>query len=128
MVTRNLDHQHSASRQRGLHQGSEDCIKAARTASAVLSQISRAFHFQERRIFVRLYTQYTRTHIEFAVSAWYISPWTTADKQCLEKVQKRAIRMVNGLAGQSFEERLVGLNMEVRRRGDIGWTCYRCSK
>jgi hypothetical protein len=43
-------------------------------------------------------------HLEFAVAAW--SPWSTADMECLEKVQKRAINMVSGLKSAVYEERL----------------------
>ena len=45
------------------------CAKAARTAQTVLSQISRAFHFQDRHVFLKLYKQYVRLHLEFAVQA-----------------------------------------------------------
>jgi ribonuclease P/MRP protein subunit RPP40 len=85
------------------------CAKAARTASTVLSQLSRSFHFRDRHIFVRLYKQYVRPHLEFASTAW--SPWTQSDKECLEKVQKRAIRMVSGLSSAKYEERLAELGM-----------------
>jgi hypothetical protein len=61
------------------------CAKAARTAATVLRQVSRAFHFRDRHIFVRLYTQYVRPHLEFASPAW--SPWAQADKECLERVR-----------------------------------------
>ena len=43
------------------------CAKAARTAQTVLSQISRAFHFRDRHVFLKLYIQYLRPHLEFAV-------------------------------------------------------------
>ena len=39
---------------------SAQCSKAARTAKAVLGQISRAFHYRDRHVFMRLYTQYVR--------------------------------------------------------------------
>jgi ribonuclease P/MRP protein subunit RPP40 len=45
------------------------CAKAARKASAVLGQISRAFHYRHRHIFLNLYKQYVRPHLEFAVQA-----------------------------------------------------------
>jgi len=44
------------------------CAAAARTAQVVLGQISRAFHYRDRHIFVRLYKQYVRPHLEF----WYV--------------------------------------------------------
>ncbi len=76
------------------------CAKAARTASTLLSHLSRSFHFRDRHVFVRLYKQYVRPHLVFASTAW--SPWTQSDKECLEKVQERAIRMVSGSGGQSY--------------------------
>ncbi len=85
------------------------CAKAAQTASMVLGQISRAFHFRDRHIFVRLYKQYVLPHLEFAGAAW--SPWTAADKDVLENVQRRAIKMVAGLATNRYEDRLAELGM-----------------
>jgi hypothetical protein len=72
---------------------SAQCKKAARTAQTVLSQISRAFHFRDRHVFLRLYVQYVRQHLEFASPAW--SPWLEADKESLEKIQRRAVNMVS---------------------------------
>ena len=85
------------------------CTKAARTAQAVLGQLARAFHYRDRHVFIRLYTQYVRPHLEFATPVW--SPWSQADIECIEKVQRRAVAMVSGLAGASYEERLDELDM-----------------
>ena len=57
----------------------QQCKKAAQTASAVLAQITRAFHYRDRHVFLSLYQQYVRPHLELAVAAW--SPWTQADIQ-----------------------------------------------
>ena len=86
------------------------CRKAARTAAAVLGQICRAFHYRDRHVFIQLYKQYVRPHLEFACAAW--SPWQEGDKACLERVQQRAVAMVSGLAGREYEERLKELDME----------------
>ena len=88
---------------------SEQCSKAARSANAVLGQIARAFHYRDRWTFIRLYKLYVRPHLEFATAAW--NPWTVADVECLEKVQKRAIMMVFGLGQQNYEERLKSLGL-----------------
>jgi hypothetical protein len=97
------------------------CSKVARTASAVLGQISRAFHYRDRYTFMNLYKQYARPHFEFAVQAW--SPWTQQDKDTLEKVQKRAVGMVSGLQGSSYEEKLEELDLttleERRHQADM---------
>jgi len=92
------------------------CAQAAKTAQSVLSQISRAFHFRDRHTFKKLYVQYVRPHLEFAVTAW--SPWLEADKSCLEKIQQRAVSMISGLKGTTYEEKLreIGLTTLEERR------------
>jgi len=90
--------------------------KAASTATAVLNQILRTFHYRDRKTFLRLYAQYVRPHLEFAAPAW--SPWTITDKECIESVQKKAIKAVSGLKGKTYEERLLELaipSLEQRR-------------
>ena len=47
----------------------------------------RSFHFRDKVTFVKLYEQYVRPHLEFAVPAW--SPWTQGDIEKLEKIQRR---------------------------------------
>ena len=89
---------------------SAQCAKAARTAKAVLGQISRAFHYRDRHIFMRLYTQYVRPHLEFSTQAW--APWMEGDKQVLEKVQRKAVGMVSGLSGREYEDRLAELGLQ----------------
>ena len=86
------------------------CTKAARTAQAVLSQISRAFHSRDRHIFIRLYKQYVRPHLEFSTQAW--SPWLEQDKASLEKIQRRAVAIVSGLVRKQYEERLKELSLQ----------------
>ncbi len=59
------------------------CSEAARRATGVLTQISKAFLYRDRVTFLKLYTQFVRCHLEFSVTAW--SPWTVSDKEVLEK-------------------------------------------
>ena len=87
----------------------QQCVEAAQRANVVLGQITRAFHFRDRITFIQLYKQYVRPHLEFASPAW--SPWTQGDVEVLERVQKRAIKMVSGLNGRTYEERLRELKM-----------------
>lgn len=97
------------------------CARAARTAQGVLGQITRAFHYRDRHVFVRLYKQYVRPHLEFSTQAW--SPWTEADRMCLERVQQRAVRQVSGLTSQAYEDRLLELGLltleERRHQADM---------
>ena len=100
---------------------SQQCSAAANKANQVLGQICRAFHFRDRNIFLKLYKQYVRVHMEFAVSSW--RPWTQQDKDKLENVQRKAVRIISGLHGSTYEEKLeeLGLqSLEARReRSDM---------
>ena len=42
--------------------------------------------------------------MEHAVAAW--SPWLEGDKEELEKVQRRLVRMISDKKGETYEERL----------------------
>ena len=86
------------------------CVEAARKANFVLGQISRAFHYRDRKIFINLYKKYVRVHLEFCAPAW--SPWTQKDKDILEKVQQRAVKMVSGLSSNTYEERLLEIGLQ----------------
>ena len=100
---------------------SVQCAKAAKKANQVLGQMARAFHYRDKVTWIKLYKTYVRCHLEYAVQAW--SPWTQADKDLLEAVQKRAVRMVSGLQGKEYKDRLEELGLttlEDRRvRGDM---------
>jgi ribonucleases P/MRP protein subunit RPP40 len=70
---------------------------------------------------MQLDKQYVRPHLEFAVQAW--SPWHQADKDVLEKVQRRAVAMVAGLRRREYEDRLKELKLttleERRHQADM---------
>ena len=100
---------------------SKQCKKAAATAGAVLKTITRNFHYRDRNVFLRLYKQYVRPHLEFASQAW--SPWLSSDINIIEKVQEKALGMVSGLKNKEYSKRCreVGLDsLQTRReRHDI---------
>lgn len=56
-----------------------------------------------------LYKQYVRPHLEFSTQAW--APWMEKDEACLEKIQQRAVKMVSGLNGTTYEDRLAELGL-----------------
>ena len=103
----------------------QQCKKAAQTASVVLGQITRSFHIRDRKDFLNLYKQFVRPHLELAATAW--APWTMEDIETLERVQKRAVKAVSGLRSQTYEERLVELQLPSlrERRREMDWTWSR---
>ena len=100
---------------------SRHCKKVADTASAVLRQLTKNFHFRDRHVFKKLYIQYVRPHLEFASPAW--SPWNETDKSTIEKVQIRAVNQISGLRGNTYEEKCIELRLETleerRRKQDL---------
>ena len=108
---------------------SRHCKKIADTANAVLRQLTRNFHFRDRHIFKKLYTQYVRPHVEFASPAW--SPWNEADKEIIEKVQMKAVKMISGLSGSSYKEKCLELGLETleerRKQQDLLQTYKICN-
>ena len=48
-------------------------------------------------------TQYVRRHVEFA---------SVTDKEIIENVQKKAVKMISGLAGNTYEEKCKELGLE----------------
>ena len=88
---------------------SAHCLKAAQTASQILGQVTRSFHFRDKVTFVKVYKMYVRPHVEFATPVW--SPWLEGDITVLENVQKRFVRMISGLNGNTYIEKLKELGM-----------------
>eukprot|EP00794_Sanderia_malayensis_P003391 gene3390-3881_t len=100
---------------------STQCSKAAAKASGSLGFIKRAFKHIDKDSFVILYNSYVRPHMEYCVQAW--SPYYVKDIDCLEKIQRRATKLVKHIRKWTYEQRLsyLGLySLKCRReRGDL---------
>ena len=79
------------------------------TASKMLGIINRNFKDLDRYSFILLYKSLVRSHLEFAHSVW--SPYKKGLIFEIEKIQKRATKMVQGCKGKSYKERLQLLNL-----------------
>ncbi|BHF83989.1 hypothetical protein SprV_0902713900 [Sparganum proliferum] len=65
------------------------CAKAAKSATATLQLIKRAFMGFDPDRFSKIVGTYVRPHLEYAIQTW--RPWTVKDHTILEKVQRNAI-------------------------------------
>jgi len=101
---------------------SVQCSKAvAKAAMQVLGVIKRNFVLNDVEDFRLLFNGFVRPHLEYCVHVW--SPYLRKDIDSIEKVQRRATKLVKGLKNKSYEERLQALgitSLEKRRiRGDL---------
>ena len=99
---------------------SEQCRIAASKANQVLGMIRRNITYKDKSLIVPLYKAIVRPHLEYCIQAW--SPYLRKDIDMLEKIQRRATKLIPGLRDLRYEERLkeCGLTtLETRRlRGD----------
>src|SRR2546425_6335422 len=93
---------------------------ASKKANKILGMIKRNFECMNQEMFQILYSILVRPHLEYAVTVW--SPYQQEQKNIIEKVQRRATKMLSNLKNLSYEERLSKLDLmtteERRRRGD----------
>ena len=92
---------------------SEQCKLAANRGIHALYQVQKSFLYRDHKTFVNIYKQYVRCHLEYASPAW--NPSNLADIDKLENVQKKAVNLVQGLEGLTYEEKLKKLNLETLR-------------
>ena len=100
---------------------SRQCAAAASKAMTKLRIIKRTFKHFDVKCFTMLYRTYIRPLLEFSVQAW--SPHLKKDIAVLEKVQRRATKLIPSIRHMSYPERLQATklySLEQRRvRGDI---------
>ena len=100
---------------------SNQCLASRNKANRMLGFIARNVAHKSKEVVRILYNAYVRPHLEYCVQAW--SPHYQKDIVMLEKVQRRATRLVSGLRRLDYESRLKELNMyslERRyKRGDM---------
>ena len=100
---------------------SDQVIEARKKALRMLGAINRNVSYRSGKVIAKLYCAYVRPHLEYCVQAWC----PTYEKDCwlLERVQKRATKMINGISTLGYEDRLRRLDMfslKYRRlRGDL---------
>ena len=94
---------------------------AVAKSNQILELIKRSFVYRYTEIIKRLFTALVRPHVEYANSVWH--PRFKKDVEQLEKVQRRATKLVTSLRDMSYQKRLQALHLPSlvyrRHRGDM---------
>lgn len=100
---------------------STQVAKAASTANSMLGRIKRTFTCLDEETLPALYKALVRPRMEYAIQTW--SPYLKKDIKMLEKVQRRATKLVRSISHLTYQDRLKHLKLTTlekrRQRGDM---------
>ena len=80
---------------------SEQCGIAASKGNQILGLIRRTIMYKEKQLIVPLYKAIVRPHLEYCIQAW--RPYHKKDIDKLDKIQRRATKMIPELRDLSYE-------------------------
>jgi len=99
----------------------EQCNTAMKSANSMLGLIRRTVKNKKKDIILRLYKGLVRPKLEYCIQAW--RPYSKGEIKNLEKIQRRATKMIEECKGMNYKDRLVATGLtsleDRRTRGDL---------
>jgi len=81
----------------------KQCLKSFSTTNKVLGMINRTFSIRDSKVSLQLYKSPVGPHLEYSIQAW--RPHYQKDIHLIERVQKRATKLISNLMAYTYEDR-----------------------
>ena len=103
----------------------QHCLIASRKATSAMALLKMSFISLTVQNFKTLFTTYVRPHLEYCIQV--VGPYMVQDMQALEKVQRRATKLVQSIRHLPYEEQRRNFLKNVGVVSNVSCSFYPCN-